>query len=444
MSRARRPTLKIGPRALCVHVLHEVVGRRRYLDRALDEALAARDDAALIQEMAYGTLRWYHQLDAIVAQLLQKPLKQKDDDLHLSLLLGLYQLRYMRVAPHAAVDQTVEAVTALGKPWAKGLINACLRAYLRDQEQGGARADGIVTRNPVARFSHPAWLIEALRQDHPAQWEEILTANNEHPPMSLRVNLRRQSRADYLEKLRAAGVGARALENCESAVVLETPMAVTTLPGFAAGEVSVQDAGAQIAAALLDAAPQARVLDACAAPGGKSAHLLERHPAIELTALEVDAERVPLIEQNLQRLGLGAIVRTADAATPGEWWDGRPFDCILADVPCSATGVIRRHPDIKLRRQPAELDQLVRTQARILDGLWPTLRPGGKLLYTTCSVLTRENEQQVNAFLARHADAVEQPLAHPVAVAREHGMQFLPGRETMDGFFYACLAKRSE
>jgi 16S rRNA (cytosine967-C5)-methyltransferase len=439
MSRAR----PLDPRALCVQVLREVVGQRRYLDRALDEALAQhRPDAALVQEMAYGTLRWYHQLDAIAAQLLDKPLKPKDDDLRLSLLLGLYQLRYMRVAAHAAVDETVNAVTALGKPWAKGMINACLRAYQRDQQQGGARSDGIVARNPVARFSHPAWLIEALRHDHPTQWEQLLAANNERPPMTLRVNLRRQSRAAYLEKLRGAGIGAREVGGCETALVLEQPLAVAALPGFAAGEVSVQDAAAQLATLLLAAEAHERVLDACAAPGGKTAHLLERTPEIELTAIEADAERVPLIEQNLTRLGLRAELRAADAAVPAPWWDGRPFDRILADVPCSATGVIRRHPDIKLRRQPADLEQLTAAQARILEGLWPTLRPGGKLLYTTCSVLARENEEQVAAFLARHADAVEQPLAHPAATARAHGIQVLPGRETMDGFFYACLSKR--
>lgn len=438
MSRAR----KLGPRALCVQALCEVVERRRYLDAVLDELRPrAGDDAALVQEMAYGTMRWYHQLDAITAQLLDKPLKPKDDDLRLSLLLGLYQLRFMRVAAHAAVDETVDAVSALGKPWAKGMINACLRAYQRDQQQSGARADGIIARNPVARFSHPAWMIETIQRDHPANWEEILSANNERPPMTLRVNPRRQSRDVYMQRLRDAGIGARALDALDSAVVLDTPVAVTSLPGFAAGDVSVQDAAAQLAASLLDVPPGARVLDACAAPGGKSAHLLERTPDMSLLALDVDPARTALIETALHRLGLTASLRTADAAESAAWWDGKPFDRILADVPCSATGVVRRHPDIKLRRQPADLDALAAAQSRILDGLWPTLRPGGKLLYATCSVLARENERQVAAFLKRHTDAVEQPLAHPLAQPRAHGIQFLPGRETMDGFFYACLAK---
>jgi 16S rRNA (cytosine967-C5)-methyltransferase len=426
-----------------VQVLCEVVERRRFLDAVLDEYLPrAGNDAALVQEMAYGTVRWYHQLDAIAAQLLAKPLKPKDDDLHLSLLLGLYQLRYMRVAPHAAVDETVEAVTVLGKPWAKGMINACLRAYQRDQQQSGARSDGIVARNPVARFSHPAWMIELAQQDHPTTWEQILTANNERPPMTLRANLRKQTRDLYLQRLRAAGIEARALDSGDAAIVLDAPVAVAALPGFADGEVSVQDAAAQLAAALLDLRPGQRVLDACAAPGGKSAHLLERTPEIVLLALDAAADRVALLESNLQRLGLAASVRSADAADAVAWWDGQPFDRILADVPCSATGVIRRHPDIKLRREPTEVDQLVATQARILDGLWPTLKPGGKLLYATCSVLARENDQQIATFLARHRDAIEISLTHPAARARAHGIEILPGTETMDGFFYACVEKK--
>ncbi len=439
MSRARR----LDPRALCVQILCEVLQRRRYLDAVLEERWARdRDNAALVQEMAYGTVRWYHQLDAVAAQLLDKPLKAKDQDLHLLLLLGLYQLRTMRVGSHAVVDETVEAANTLGKPWAKGLINACLRAYLRDHERGGARADGIIARDPQARFSHPAWLIEIIRHDHPETWEHILQANNERPPMVLRVNLRQQTREVYLQRLRAAGIAATALDIADTAVMLETPVSVSTLPGFAAGEISVQDAAAQLAAVLVDAQSGERVLDACAAPGGKTAHILERTPDLDLLALDADAERVALIETNLQRLRLTATVRTADAAELATWWDRQLFDRILADVPCSATGVIRRHPDIKLRRQPEDFGKLTTAQARLLHGLWPSLRPGGKLLYVTCSVLAAENENQIAAFLARHADALEVPLTLAAASPRRHGMQILPGRETMDGFFYACLAKQ--
>jgi 16S rRNA (cytosine967-C5)-methyltransferase len=258
----------------------------------------------------------------------------------------------------------------------------------------------------------------------------------------LRVNLRKHARAAYLERLHGAGIAARAIEAIDSAIVLEAPVPVTQLPGFADGDVSVQDAAAQLATLLLDVPPGARVLDACAAPGGKSAHLLERAPGVDLLALDVEAARVALIEQNLQRLGLAARVRAADATAPASWWDGQAFDRILADVPCSATGVIRRHPDIKLRRQAADLEKLNATQTCLLEALWPLLRPGGKLLYVTCSVLAAENEQPITAFLERHADAVEAPLELPAARRRRHGVQFLPGLETMDGFFYACLVKR--
>jgi len=428
-----------GPRALGVQVLCEVIERRRYLDTALDEKLGhTGTDAALVQEMTYGTLRWYHQLDAIADELLDKPLKDKDRDVHVLLLLGLYQLRFMRVAAHAAVDETVDAVTTLGKPWAKGLINACLRSYLRDP----TRLDSLVQHDPVARLSHPQWLIDLVRNDHPANWEQVLAANNERAPMTLRVNLRKQTRDAYRQRLHDAGIGAAELSIGDAALVLETPVPVTKLPGFDAGDVSVQDAAAQLAAMFLDARPGERVLDACAAPGGKTAHLLERTPDIALTALDVDADRVPKIEANLKRLGLTTRVRHADATQPDTWWDQRPFDRILIDAPCSATGVIRRHPDIKLRRRTEDLAKLAATQDELLARLWPLLRPGGKLLYATCSVLAGENEQRMAAFLAAHAGAIEEPLAHAAAQRRMHGIQILPGRETMDGFFYACLTKR--
>jgi 16S rRNA (cytosine967-C5)-methyltransferase len=435
MKRARA----FSPRALCVKALLDVVENGRYLDAVLDEQRSrAGDDAALIQEMSYGTLRWYYQLEAIAAQLLGKPLKQKDRDVHLSILLGLYQLRSMRVAPHAVVDETVNAVDALGKSWAKGLVNACLRTYLRSP----ARADGIIARDPVARFSHPAWFIDSVRNDYPQQWESILQAGNERPPMTLRVNLRAQTRAQYLERLQAARVAAQALDAVDSALILESPVSVLALPGFERGDVSVQDAAAQLAATFMDLQPGMRVLDACAAPGGKTAHMLERVADLQLLALDSDEARAAQIESNLKRIALTAGVRVADASLPDTWWDGQLFDRILVDAPCSATGVIRRHPDIKLRRQPDDIAKLVGTQRQLLNGVWPLLRPGGKLLYATCSVLARENEAQVMDFLARQDDAVELPLAHPAGHARRHGLQVLPDAHTMDGFFYACLAKR--
>jgi 16S rRNA (cytosine967-C5)-methyltransferase len=433
----------VNPRAVAAKVLEEVTLNGRYLDAALSQALTAlpreqKKDAALIQEMTYGVLRWFHQLEAIAAILLDKPLKEKDRDIHLLLLIGLYQLRHMRVAQHAAVTETVEAAASLKKIWAKNLINACLRTYLREE----ARAQAAVAINPSASFSHPGWLIEELARDWPEDWQTILAANNAHPPMALRINLRRQTRESFLARLAQAGIAAKASPLNDTTVLLDSPVNVTELPGFAQGDVSVQDAAAQFAAVLLDAQPGERVLDACAAPGGKTGQLLEHTPKLtELVALDKDAARVDLIKENLARLGLTATIVTGDAGAPADWWDGRPFDRILADVPCSATGVIRRHPDIKLRRRPEDLPKIVATQKRLLEGLWPLLKSGGKLLYASCSILPVENEQQLAAFLARHPEAQEVELPPGVGRKRTVGRQILPGEANMDGFYYACLRK---
>ncbi len=436
---AKRATARINPRALAARVVQEVLVRSRYLDAALTEVAiaAAPRDAALIQEMSYGTLRWFHRLAAIAALFLDKPLKAKDQDVYALLLVGLYQLQFMRVAPHAAVSETVEAVTALKKPWAKNLLNACLRAALREE----ARVQAAIAANPEAVFSHPVWLMEEIRRGWPADRENILAANNERPPLVLRVNRRHQSRDQYLARLAQAGIAASAHPFGDAAVVLASPMAVNELPGFTQGDVSVQDAAAQLAAPLLDVLDGERVLDACAAPGGKTGHLLEHAAGIELVALDREPARVKLIEENLARLGLTAKTLVGDAANPADWWDGRPFDRILADLPCSATGVIRRHPDIKLRRRPEDLPRLIATQEQILDGLWPLLKPGGKLLYATCSILPVENEDRMTAFLRRHPDAAEDALPTDAGRARTIGRQILPGETGMDGFYYARLRK---
>ena len=432
-----------NPRAVAAKVLEEVVVHSRYLDSALMQSLSAlpadrKYDAPLIQELSYGVLRWFHQLDTVASLFLDKPLKAKDRDIYLLLLIGLYQLRHLRVARHAAVKETVEAAAALDKIWAKNFLNACLRSYLREE----TRAQAAVAANPPARFSHPGWLIEEIRRDWPDDWQTILAANNERPPMVLRVNRRRQTREEYLLRLAQARIAASAMPVTDTAVLLDAPAAVGELPGFGQGEVSVQDAAAQWAAVLLDAQPGERVLDACAAPGGKTGHLLEQSPELaELLALDKDPARAALIEDNLARLGLGARIVTGDAADPTPWWDRRPFDRILADVPCSATGVIRRHPDIKLRRRPEDLPKLVAAQARLLEGLWPLLKPGGKLLYVTCSLLAMENEQQLSAFLLRHPEAREVTLPMTAGRARTVGRQILPGESGMDGFYYACIRK---
>jgi 16S rRNA (cytosine967-C5)-methyltransferase len=439
---AKRAGTRANPRALAARVVEQVLVHARYLDAALTETLdalprAQTRDTALVQEMSYGTLRWFDQLATVAALFLDKPLKTKDQDVYALLLVGLYQLRFMRVAQHAAVQETVEAAAALKKPWAKNLINACLRASLRE----AARAQVAITADPSAAFSHPAWLLEQIKRHWPDNWAAILVANNERPPMVLRVNRLRQSRDRYLARLAQAGLAASAHALSDTAVVLASPVSVSELPGFAEGDVSVQDAAAQLAATLLDARTGERVLDACAAPGGKTGHLLEQAALAELVALDREPARVKLIEENLARLKLGAKTVIGDAAHPAGWWDGQAFDRILADVPCSATGVIRRHPDIKVRRRPEDLPRLIATQEQILEGLWPLLKPGGKLLYATCSILPVENEDQMTAFLRRHPDATEDVLTTEAGRARAVGRQILPGEAGMDGFYYARLRK---
>jgi 16S rRNA (cytosine967-C5)-methyltransferase len=416
----------VQARVTAVQVIVKVL-QGRYLDDALAEVRREKNYTPLVQELAYGTLRWYHRLDGIAALFLQRPLKAKDQDIHVLLLTGLYQLAYMRLAPHAAVDLTVAACAALKKDWAKGLINACLRSAQRET----SRVNSAVNEQVDLRYSHPGWLVARLRDDHPRHWEEILEANNERPPLTLRINQQRTSREAYLRQLSEASCPGHAHATVPTAVVLDTPVPVEQLPGFSDGYVSVQDAAAQLAALMLDAQPGERVLDACAAPGGKTAHILEQTPGLaELWAVEVDAERSARLQHGLARLGLSARVIVADASKPAGWWDGVPFDRILVDAPCSATGVIRRHPDIKVRRLAADLGRLTDTQARVLDGVWPCLKPGGKLWYATCSVLRAENQQQIEDFLRRHPDA---------GLAGER--QILPGEEEMDGFYYACLHK---
>ena len=423
-------------RAVAARVVHDVVGARRFLDAALAERLAAAPamPTGLVQELAYGTLRWYHQLLPVSQLFLRKPLKPNDGDLHALLLIGIYQLRHMRVAPHAAVDVTVSAAEALGKPWAKGLLNACLRGVARAPE----RVAHAIDATEASRYSHPPWLIAQIAAAYPERWPAILAAGNERPPMTLRINRRRTTVADYLALLHTAGIEAQAREPRDSAVVLTEPVPVSQLPRFADGWVSVQDAAAQWAASLLDPPAGARVLDACVAPGGKAAHLLERVADLELVGVDSDAERLARTRANLTRLGIGATLVEGDAGDPADWWDGRAFDAVLVDAPCSATGVLRRHPDIKLRRDPADLPALTAAQARILRGVWPCLRPGGKLLYATCSILSAENQQQMEAFVAAHPNARREPLR---AGAMDCEWQIVPGENGMDGFYYAGLRK---
>jgi 16S rRNA (cytosine967-C5)-methyltransferase len=389
-------------------------------------SLSAQQRAAA-QDMSYGTLRFYGQLRAILDLLLQKPVQ--DAAVRALLLVALYQLQYSRSAGHAVVDHAVRAAEALKKSWAKGLVNAVLRNFLRQRirllEQAAASEEG--------RYSHPQWWIEKLRRQYPDDWATLLETNNQHPPMTLRVNSRATSTAAYLDLLHQQGIEGQQVG--ENAILLDQPVSVDKLPGFGEGMASVQDAGAQFAARLLDVADGMRVLDACAAPGGKAAHLLEL-ARIALTALDSDPERLKKIEQTLQRLKLEAHCLAGNAARPEEWWDDKPFQRILADVPCSASGVVRRHPDIKWLRREADIAAFAAQQAEILDALWRVLGRGGKLLYATCSVFAEENQQQIAQFLVRHKDAQCLPLSLPTA---KDG-QLTPNPQH-DGFYYALLLK---
>lgn len=427
-----------NPRAVAVSVLTRVLQDGQSLSTLLPHSFHTLqpERRALAQELCYGTLRWMPRLQAFLNVLMDKPLRSKDSDIQSLLLLGLYQLAYMEIPAHAAVSETVAVTALLKKSWARGLVNAVLRRFQREHEtlERGLESD------PVASTAHPAWLLQIIQKAWPNDWQSIVNANNQRPPMSLRINRSRITLDNYLQNLRKEGLDASPSPHAPDALILEKPVNVEQLPGFDQGHVSVQDSAAQLAAPLLKTQSGMRVLDACAAPGGKTGHILELNKEIELYALDVDKKRLQRVNDNLQRLGLSARLISADA-TSTNWWDGTPFDRILLDAPCSATGVIRRHPDIKLLREPADIPRLVALQAAILENLWSMLPPGGMLVYATCSVLPQENAGQLANFLANHEDAREQPIVADWGCAAEVGRQILPNQDGMDGFFYACIEK---
>ncbi|MFO1418602.1 MAG: 16S rRNA (cytosine(967)-C(5))-methyltransferase RsmB [Methylotetracoccus sp.] len=391
-------------------------------------------DRAFVQALAFEVCRWYVELDFLLRRLASRPVK--DSFVRSLALVGLCQLRHMRVQPHAAVSETVAA--AKRTPWAKPFLNAVLRGYLREQ----TRLDAELGRQAEAGSAHPRWLLTALQRDWPEEWQAMVAANNRHPPMSLRVNRQRIRREDYQRQLSEAGHPARPGQHCADALLLDEACAVDTLPGFHDGIVSVQDEAPQLAAELLQVNPGDRVLDVCAAPGGKTAHLIETCPDVgEVVALELSPERARLILDNLRRGGLTATVVVGDGTRVSDWWDGRQFDRVLLDAPCSATGVIRRHPDIKLLRKASDILALATRQLDLLTAIWPTLRPGGRLLYATCSVLRDENERTIQSFMSRHADARVAPLTVDWGRPAGAGRQILVGENGMDGFFYAALCK---
>jgi 16S rRNA (cytosine967-C5)-methyltransferase len=427
----------LNTRSLAADVLVQVIHEGKSLTAALEPALfgiAESSDRAFVQALCYGVMRWYWRLDRLLGQLTRKPIK--DERVRALALLGLYQLQFMRVKPHAAVAETVSAAGA--RAWAKPLLNGILRTYQRERESLDARAN----EHEASACAHPSWLFKKLQKDWSTDAIALFQNNNEPPPLTLRVNRLKQTREAYLARLAEQNISATASPACDSAITLDHPIAVEAIPGFASGDVSVQDAAAQLAAGLLNLEKGHRVLDLCAAPGGKTAHILECCPEIsELVAVDVSGDRLVRVQENLDRIGLQATLVRADALTPADWWDQRPFDRILVDAPCSATGVIRRHPDIKVLRQPYDIDELCRTQLQILESAWSMLAKDGQLLYATCSVLRAENEETIARFLREHAEAAEVSINADWGVAASHGRQILTGMTNMDGFYYARLAK---
>ncbi|RKZ52668.1 MAG: 16S rRNA (cytosine(967)-C(5))-methyltransferase [Candidatus Parabeggiatoa sp. nov. 3] len=478
-------------RSVATQILTDVIGHKRSLSDSLDtqlDSLKDGRDRALAQALCYGVLRWLPRLQTLLRCLLRKPLNAQDSDIHVLLLIGLYQHLYLRIPPHAATAATVEVTRRLKKPWATPLVNAILRNF---QRQRNVLLDQ-VDKQINAKLAHPPWLLERLQADWPSFWETIVEANNTQPPLTLRVNTRCLSRDAYLELLQEAQIAATPTAYTEAGLTLvtqgkdeiinptlanssqqgelteggklannlletntspfnqkndqennqEKKNRIFNLPGFTQGWISVQDGAAQLAASLLDVPAGARVLDACAAPGGKTAHLLERYEIETLLALDNKPERVEKLANTLQRLQLSAQVRCADVSQPDTWWDGHPFERILLDVPCSGSGIIRRHPDIKYLRKPKDIKTLAAQQKRLLEALWPLLKPGGQLLYVTCSVFAEENHLQIKRFLDVNKDAQEIKLAVNWGHALPNGRQILPGEDNLDGFYYACLSKK--
>ena len=423
-------------RAAAARVLDAVLHGGRSLKAELATVLptiADPRDRALLEAMVFAALRMHARYAAALAQWMPKPPGRRDGALRALLYVGFAQLDALQLPAHAALASTVDAARVIGRAHQAGLVNALLR---RAQRDGLPDAD--------ASAAWPRWLLDRLQHDHPGQVEAIVRASAEAGPLWLRVNRRLATPEGVLARLAESRIEAVQEPACPDGLRIDSPVPVSALPGFADGELSVQDGSAQLVADALAPAPGARVLDACAAPGGKAAHMLERDRALRLLALDMDARRLDRVRATLARLALddgNVRLRAADAADVSTWWDGTPFDAILLDAPCSATGVVRRQPDILLHRRASDIDDLVALQARLLDAVWPTLAPGGTLLYATCSILRRENDAQVAAFLARTPDARLQPLDARFGEDTGHGSQRLPGQDGMDGFFYARIRK---
>jgi 16S rRNA (cytosine967-C5)-methyltransferase len=427
-----------NPRALAAQALSRIVHdgvSLRVCFATFSTKLSDARDRALLSALLHAGARWWLRFDAALQGLLERPLHEREPQVHALLLLGLVQLEILGLPDYAAVAATVEAARALGKPKFANLANAILRRWLRERNARNAALDA----DTVTRSAHPRWLIQAIAVDWPDSADAILAANNAQAPLWLRVNRRRVARTDLAARFAGADIATESPAALPQALVLKQSLDITRLPGYAEGWFSVQDGAAQFAMDLLGASDGMRVLDACAAPGGKAAHILE-NADVDLVALDRDPQRLPRMQENLARLGLHADVRAGDAGEPSTWWDGRHFQRILLDAPCSATGIIRRQPDVKLHRRATDIGALAQQQARLLDAMWPMLAPGGRLVYATCSLLAAENSAAMAGFLKRHAEAKVYTAAlgwHASGV----GVQNLPGAGGMDGFFYAIVDK---
>lgn len=434
--------MALTARTAAAQIIGQILRQQGSLSSLLPatQARLPESERPFLQELCFGTLRWQPRLDTFLQRLLDKPLRGKDSDIQALLLLGLYQLTQMRVPDHAAISETVEAARPLKKPWATKLINGVLRRFQREREE----LERQLQTHPAYATSHPTWLLDQLQRAWPDQIEQIVAANNAHPPFTLRLNTHKVAREAYLADLATRDIAAQPAPYSPVGLTLAQPRDPRQLPLFDEGLISVQDEAAQLSAGLLELEAGQRVLDACAAPGGKTGHILESAPDLEVVALDADERRLARVRENLTRLKVTARILCGDASQPAGWWDGQPFDRILLDAPCSATGIIRRHPDIKVLRNPADITKLAQLQGQLLDSLWPLLKPGGILLYATCSVMPEENTQVVEAFLNRQPAATCDLLDVPWGIAQPCGRQLLPGVDGHDGFYYARLRKPTQ
>jgi len=428
---------KVDGRFIAIKIIARVLQKGESLSTAMPKEIKNLDerDRPMVQALVYGVLRWRWQIESILSKYIKKPLKAKDTDVKLILMLGVFQLLWMRTPDYAAVDAAVKSSLKIKKKWAKGLINAILRQIIRERDEIDYKQD------IVAEFSHPQWLVDAVKKDWPENWKKMLTQANEVAPMTLRIDTQQVSLDEYNKQLNEVELDAEPIVSVPTALVLEQATDVHRLPDFENGKVSVQDAAAQLAGHLIQLEPGLKVLDACAAPGGKTAHMLQTEPTIQMDAVDISETRLQRVEENLDRLNLEANLITSDISQPKEWWDGEQYDRILLDAPCSATGVIRRHPDIKSLRRPTDIPELVETQKQILNAVWPMLKPGGLMLYATCSIFKAENESQMQSFLQRTDDAEEIKLDVKWGHEQAAGRQILTGENKMDGFYYALIRK---